>query len=73
MVDAADLPTEIGPVVEPERRVKEANLATLRNFAANRPGSKPMSLRFHFQAKPPGAPRRKFACTGEMLALLARL
>ncbi|HUN49770.1 MAG TPA: FAD-dependent oxidoreductase [Candidatus Sulfotelmatobacter sp.] len=52
LVDAADLPASVGEVEESQRKVKEANLATLRAFAANRPGEKPVRLHFHFHATP---------------------
>ncbi|SLN49569.1 FAD-dependent oxidoreductase [Oceanibacterium hippocampi] len=48
-VDRADLPAGIGAVAEPERRVKEANLATLREFAGRTasPAGKVIDFRFH--------------------------
>lgn len=50
-VDPADLPAEVGAGEDPVRKVKEANLATLRQFAAAGDG-KPLRLRFHFHAAP---------------------
>jgi len=52
MVDAADLPEGIGDVAEAERRMKEANLATLRAFAGADPASKPKRIRFLFHRAP---------------------
>lgn len=52
VVDPADLPADVGAIEEPARKVKEANLATLRQFAAAGAGSKPLRLAFHFHAAP---------------------
>jgi ferredoxin--NADP+ reductase len=51
-VAAGDLPAEVGAVDEAARKVKEANLATLREFAAAPPAAKPMRLQFHFHVAP---------------------
>ena len=52
LVDAAQLPEATGPVAENLRKVKEANLATLKSFAANRPSDKPLRLHLQFWAAP---------------------
>ena len=52
LIDAADLPETVGTVQEGLRKVKEANLASFRDFAAARPGDKPIKLHFHFHAVP---------------------
>lgn len=51
-VDAADLPADAGAVEESVRKVKEANLATLRQFAAAGDQAKSIGLQFHFHAAP---------------------
>lgn len=52
LADPADLPADIGAVDEKARKTKEANLATLRAFAANAPEAKPKRIRFHFHRAP---------------------
>lgn len=52
VVDAADLPADAGALPEAVRKAKEANLATLRAFAAADHAGKPLKLRFHFHAAP---------------------
>ena len=51
LVDATDLPANVGDLEDAARRVKEANLATFRSFAGNRPDDKPIRLHFHFHAR----------------------
>ncbi|MEE9249735.1 MAG: FAD-dependent oxidoreductase [Alphaproteobacteria bacterium] len=52
LVDGAQLPDEVGGLPERERRLKEKNLATLREFAAMRPEGKTKRLHFCFYAAP---------------------
>lgn len=53
VVDAGQLPDGVGALDdERERRLKERNLQSLREFAARRPDEKPKRLHFHFYAQP---------------------
>ncbi len=52
LVDAAQLPDGVGDLAGRERRLKEKNLATLRDFAARRPEEKPKRVHFGFFAAP---------------------
>ncbi|MEE8280634.1 MAG: FAD-dependent oxidoreductase, partial [Alphaproteobacteria bacterium] len=52
LVDAAQLPDEVGDLPDRERRLKEKNLATLGEFAAMTPDGKTKRLHFCFYAAP---------------------
>jgi ferredoxin--NADP+ reductase len=53
VVDARQLPDAVGPLEDDrDRRLKERNLATLKEFAARKPHEKPKRLHFHFYAAP---------------------
>ncbi len=53
VVDAAQIPAEVtGEMDDRDRRLKERNLATLREFAAMDAGGRPKRLHFVFNAKP---------------------
>ena len=51
-VDAAQLPDGVGNLPDRDRRLKERNLATLREFAARRADEKPKRVHFRFYAAP---------------------
>lgn len=51
-VDAAQLPDDVGDLPDRDRRLKERNLATLREFAARRADEKPKRVHFRFYAAP---------------------
>ncbi len=52
LVDPAVLPDGVGELPDRERRLKEKNLATLREFAASETGAKRCRLHFQFCAAP---------------------
>ena len=53
IVDAAQLPATVGDLDDDrERRLKERNLATLKDFAARPPETKPKRVHFAFYASP---------------------
>ncbi len=52
LVDAAQLPDEVGDLPDRERRLKEKNLATLGEFAAMTPDGRTKRLHFCFYAAP---------------------
>ncbi|MSO65049.1 MAG: hypothetical protein EXQ85_04495 [Alphaproteobacteria bacterium] len=53
VVDAAQLPAEVGDVEDDrDRRLKQKNLATLREFCAFKPNDKPKRVHFVFYAAP---------------------
>ncbi|MSO71030.1 MAG: hypothetical protein EXQ88_03320 [Alphaproteobacteria bacterium] len=53
LVDAADLPATVeGVMPDRDRRVRERNLATLREFAAQEPGARRKRVHFRFFLKP---------------------
>ena len=51
-VDPAQLPDGVGELPDRDRRLKEKNLATLREFAAGGSGGKSKRVHFHFYAAP---------------------
>ena len=51
-VDAEQLPDSVGDLPERERRVKDKNLATLREFASRQAGDEPKRVHFQFYAAP---------------------
>jgi ferredoxin--NADP+ reductase len=53
LVDPAQLPAEVaGDMSDRDRRQREKNLATLRNFSGHKPGEKRKRVHFLFNAKP---------------------
>jgi ferredoxin--NADP+ reductase len=52
MVKAEQLPTDVGELPERDKRLKERNLETLREFSARAPGNKPKRVHFEFYAAP---------------------
>ncbi len=52
VVDAGQLPDDVGELANRERRIKEKNLATLREFASRQAGDEPKRVHFQFYAAP---------------------
>ncbi len=53
LVDPAQLPDEVGKLEDDrDQRLKEKNLATLKEFARNKPGDAPKHVHFAFYANP---------------------
>ncbi len=52
VVDAEQLPDDVGELEDREKRLKEKNLETLREFATRKPDEKPKRVHFGFYAGP---------------------
>jgi NADPH-dependent glutamate synthase beta subunit-like oxidoreductase len=52
LVKADQLPDSVGELPDREKRLKERNLETLREFSARKPDEKPKSVHFEFYAAP---------------------
>lgn len=52
VVDAGQLPDDAGDLPDREKRLKERNLATLREFAPRKPDEQPKRVHFVFYASP---------------------